>query len=351
MKRLIHRIILTVFFSVVISAGYAEMIIDGLRLERTGTAHGYYARVLGTTSKDITSVNLSRKYKWTADEQYSIIEIGDAAFKDCKYLKDIHFPTGLKTIGLRAFEGCVSLENVELPGQINYWRQDIFKNCINLKSVKINYDFSYFQLLYGGNYLTMNTILPSMFSGCVNLQYIYMARWTPGERTFKGLKTKWLTVYFNVPDYCFEECDELRSVTISSSGGKVGKAAFRNCAKLERVTLKTGPLSDSIFDQCPNLKDIYCLNNTPGTTSDKTFTKENYHATLHVPKGSKNAYLNADHWKEFFNIVEEDLSGIKTPVVSQQETDAPYYDLEGREVLQPEKGRIYIHGGRKVLVK
>jgi hypothetical protein len=28
-----------------------------------------------------------------------------------------------------------------------------------------------------------------------------------------------------------------------------------------------------------------------------------------------------------------------------------WFDLEGREVLRPEKGRIYIHGGRKVLVK
>jgi len=28
-----------------------------------------------------------------------------------------------------------------------------------------------------------------------------------------------------------------------------------------------------------------------------------------------------------------------------------YYDLEGREILQPEKGRIYIRSSKKVLVK
>ena len=69
-----------------------------------------------------------------------------------------------------------------------------------------------------------------------------------------------------------------------------------------------------------------------------------------MPTGCKAAYQVADHWKNFTNIVEEDLSGIKTLVVSREEENAPYYDLQGRKVEHPSKG-IYIHGGKKVLIK
>ena len=72
-----------------------------------------------------------------------------------------------------------------------------------------------------------------------------------------------------------------------------------------------------------------------------------------MPTGCKTAYKAANYWKNFTNIVEEDLSGIVAPKVNNnaynRETDF-WYDLQGRKVEHPSKG-IYIHSGKKVLVK
>jgi|GEM_PF-6312118 len=42
--------------------------------------------------------------------------------------------------------------------------------------------------------------------------------------------------------------------------------------------------------------------------------------------------------------------GIQAVKVKQSGKDV-YYDLEGKEVPNPQKGKIYIHGGKKILMK
>ena len=139
-------------------------------------------------------------------------------------------------------------------------------------------------------------------------------------------------------------------MTIPSSVTSIAYGAFAYCTGLSSVTLPNSVTSieNYAFYKCSNLTDIYSLAETPPTIFSGVFTS--YSATLHVPTGCKAAYQVADYWKNFTNIVEEDLSGIKTPVVSHEEENAPYYDLQGRKVEHPSKG-IYIHGGKKVLVK
>jgi len=70
---------------------------------------------------------------------------------------------------------------------------------------------------------------------------------------------------------------------------------------------------------------------------------------LQVPTGSKNAYLNAEYWKNFTNIVEIDSSGIQS-ITLDKDINAPIFDLNGRKLKEPSKG-INIIGGKKYLVK
>lgn len=79
----------------------------------------------------------------------------------------------------------------------------------------------------------------------------------------------------------FEECSSLTSVTIPNSVTNIGSSAFSGCDNLTRVIV-----------------DIP----TPIELQVNTFS--NYGATLFVPKGSKEAYMQADEWMNFSRILE-----------------------------------------------
>ncbi len=71
---------------------------------------------------------------------------------------------------------------------------------------------------------------------------------------------------------------------------------------------------------------------------------------LHVPVGCKEAYQQAEGWKQYGeNIVDDiNLEGIHHAQLKTQDSDAPTYDLQGRRVAYPKQGEIYIQNGRKI---
>lgn len=57
------------------------------------------------------------------------------AFTGCKYLKNIHLPRTLTSIGPRAFEGCISVETINIPYGVTTLPRFSFSECRNLKSL------------------------------------------------------------------------------------------------------------------------------------------------------------------------------------------------------------------------
>lgn len=78
-------------------------------------------------------------------------------------------------------------------------------------------------------------------------------------------------------------CSNLRNIVIPNSVTKIGNYAFSGV----------------------KASDIYCYLNEPIVISKETFS--DYSATLHVPKGSLDAYKSFYVWSNFFNII-DDLS-------------------------------------------
>ena len=74
---------------------------------------------------------------------------------------------------------------------------------------------------------------------------------------------------------------------------------------------------------------------------------------LHVPVGCKEAYQQAEGWKQYGeNIVDDiNLEGIHHAQLKTQDSDAPTYDLQGRRVAHPKQGEIYIQKGKKYINK
>lgn len=68
----------------------------------------------------------------------SVVEIGYAAFQDCKNLRTIKFPKGLKEIHTEAFMYCDSLEEVVIPEGVERIGDAAFEFCKNLKHISVS---------------------------------------------------------------------------------------------------------------------------------------------------------------------------------------------------------------------
>ena len=87
-----------------------------------------------------------------------VTELAPDAFKNCKSMKTVSFPSSLSIIGVSSFEGCVSLTELTVPKTVCWLLQDAFKNCTSLRSAKL--------------YCSVNSIYYNAFSGCTSLKSV-----------------------------------------------------------------------------------------------------------------------------------------------------------------------------------
>lgn len=250
---------------------------------------------------------------------------------------------------------------INIPDEVEYNTQrlkvvkiekDAFKECPNLRSVTIgnnvttieSYAFqkSGIQSVVIGNGVT--SIDMDAFSSCKKLQKVEM-----GENVE------------SIAAFAFAYSPLLEEITLPSSCKEVGLEAFKNCSGLKRVVIEdsmeplyfeTAMLDENIFYGCGieyvyqgrnitrkkvnylfghnTIKEVvvgakvtkvddfqystsietvrsYILNpQTIAQFSNTTYAS----AKLIVPIGTKELYEKSDDWGKFFNIVEEDMSGI-----------------------------------------
>ena len=62
----------------------------------------------------------------------------------------------------------------------------------------------------------------------------------------------------------------------------------------------------AVFAECTTLKKVYVKSVNPPAIKYDTFSEYSYdYATLYVPEGCKEAYLEHSGWQKFKTIVEE----------------------------------------------
>ena len=103
----------------------------------------------------------------------------------------------------------------------------------------------------------------------------------------------------------FSGAEELTNVTIGDAIENLTEGTFAGCTALTTVTIGTGTttINDGTFSECNAITDVYELNSTPPTLSDNAFETTVYeNATLHVPEGTGETYMQTDGWKLFANV-------------------------------------------------
>lgn len=69
------------------------------------------------------------------NDVYSIVQIGEKAFKDCKSLVSIELPNSLTSIEHAAFGGCTSLKSITIPNSVTSIGEYAFEGCSGLMSI------------------------------------------------------------------------------------------------------------------------------------------------------------------------------------------------------------------------
>ena len=150
-------------------------------------------------------------------------------------------------------------------------------------------------------------------------------------------------------------CYYLNEVVIGDNVAICGREAFGASRNLQKVTLPANQAElrlEYIFNCDDGIKEIHCRSSVPYLADESLFNGfVNYdNCILFVPVGTKQSYANAEVWKNFTHIVEENVSTSISNI--NVEKKSVWYTLQGVKLFaKPNIPGVYIHNGKKIIVR
>jgi len=245
----------------------------------TRIGKGSFGQVVDIGASNLVSVQLPD----------GLTEIDEDAFWECNKLKNINFPTSLRTIGECAFHN-TAIESLILPEGFLSLGYSACNFCSFLKSIYIpstvtsigEYAFSSCNALHSIVVSEDNTVYDSR-ENCNALIK------TETNKLIRGGNQTIIPLGIcSIGDYAFDGLSNLYYVTIPKTVTSIGDGAFQNCNEL---------LSVKVDIVEPHHITQYTFSDSWGRTYAGS-------ATLYVPAGCKAAYEAADYWKDFKRIIE-----------------------------------------------
>ena len=194
----------------------------------------------------------------------SVTSIGSWAFKSCTGLTSVKIGNGVTSIGYNAFLFCAGLTSITIPDSVTSIGEGAFRGCNNLTSMTLpfvgaratanGYD-QVFGYIFGYEKNDSS-------SSVLGATYQYM-EYSNGYKYYhyyipSSIESVTITGG-NIPDYAFNNCSGLTSVTIGNGVTSIGENAFYNCRSLTSITIPDSVTSigSYAFESCNNLQDIY----------------------------------------------------------------------------------------------
>ena len=281
----------------------------------------------------LTSVYITDLEAWCKIDFYGYdsnpVKYAKHLFLNGEEIKDLVIPNNLTSIKNSAFSGCSSLTSVTIPNSVTSIGSSAFSGCSGLTTVTIpNSVTSIGSSAFDGTGWYNNQPDGLVYAG--NVAYKYKG--TMPSNTSISIKDGTL----GIAGSAFSGCSGLTSVTIPNSVTSIGDGAFWYCSGLTSVTIPQSVTSirDYSFSYCSGLTSIVSLNNTPLTLYDSYdfYYVDKANCIVWVPRGSANAYKDADGWKDFQNIRELALGDVNIDFeVNQADLDATTDHIMGKD--------------------
>lgn len=225
-----------------------------------------------------------------------VTEIGDGAFYNCQYLKNIKMHDNIVAIGDLAFAGCSTLKDIVFPKKLKSLPEGVCQNCSELQTV------------------TLPDQLECQCDGHPCCQWDSFDFYNCNKlNKFIGYNTtsdgKCLVINNIIHAFAPAYLDEY---TIPDHIEAIACSGFYMNDRIEAIYIPSSVkyIGSSAFAFCHNLQDIYCEATNPPVLgypfntraligASSPFHELPYNYTIYVPKSSLNSYLNAEGWEQF----------------------------------------------------
>lgn len=150
-------------------------------------------------------------------------------------------------------------------------------------------------------------------------------------------------------------CYYLKELVIGDNVKKCGHEAFGASINLCNVTLPVADVEFAhnwMFNCDRGIREIHCRSSIPYVVDEGIFNGavDYDKCILYVPVGTKQSYANAEVWKNFTHIVEENVSTSISNI--NVEKKSVWYTLQGVKLfVKPNIPGVYIHNGKKIIVR
>ena len=283
----------------------------------------------------------------------SITSVGNYAFSGCSGLSSLKIHDSVTSIGWCTFYGCSGLTSLTIPNSVSSIDYGAFMNCSGLTGeLLIPNSVSYIGDAAFNNCKKLNSVLVSnslttigneVFSHCEEMRSLIIPQSIVAIGDYAFSYCESLTS-IEIPNSvtsighkAFEHCTGLTSIKIPNSVLSIGLNAFYYCTNLAKVELPNSVMTigNNAFQYCVSLLSVYYGAKDPIVGTEDWFMKDSYEeATLYVPEGSIQMYLEIAPWKYFKNIQTFDfdagIEGVITDI--DQRPACEMYDLKGIKI-------------------
>ncbi|MCR4665459.1 MAG: leucine-rich repeat protein [Paludibacteraceae bacterium] len=237
-----------------------------------------------------------------------ITSIGDYAFNDCENLTAITIPNTVTSIGESAFHHCLSLGDINVPRSVSLIKRGAFRHCPEI-NISVDEDNQYYTIENGVLFNKEKTLLhtypmskheatysiPNTVTAIEDLAFYY------ADITSVDIPEGVLSIGV----MSFYVCYKLTSITIPNSVTTIGGEAFYSAQQAKFLHLGQGltGIGQRAFCDMRVIEYIISEAPTPPVLLDNdAFVSVDKSIPLYVPCEAKEAYKEADGWKEFTNV-------------------------------------------------
>ena len=255
-----------------------------------------------------------------------VTAISSSAFEGFTNLKEVRFPSGLKSIGKYAFYGCSKLNRVYIPSTVTKIETGAFYKCSSDLYVfcgvatapsgyytSSNYGNWYDgvkQRVFNTNYYGENE---NYLFAQLKDETLLLAKYKGGESNL-SIPSQINDINVTVIDqYCFSGNENLRTLSLPNTLIQIRNSAFENCINIRDIKIPFGTISIGkyAFYGCSKLSRVY-IPSTVTTIDADAFYKCS--SDLYVFCGVATApsgYYTSSNYGTWYDGVKQKIFGVK----------------------------------------